>query len=143
MKKVAIVLLAASIYGCNTNKSAPIKPNNKYTLTTDTTNNWEVFIKALAIVESRNNPNAVGKTNDAGIFQITPIYVQETNRILGKNQFTLQDRFSPEKSRIMFDIINERHNKEKSIIKAIKIHNPRASKRYQTEILQTMKSIEQ
>ena len=53
---------------------------------------WDVFVEALIQVESEGNPFAVGKTNDLGIFQITPIYVNDVNRILGDERFTLDCR---------------------------------------------------
>lgn len=54
---------------------------------------WDLFLKALILVESEGNPNVVGKSNDVGILQITPIYVKEVNRISNCN-YTLEDRYS-------------------------------------------------
>lgn len=39
---------------------------------------WDIFVKALIQVESEGKADAVGKTNDVGILQITPIYVKDT-----------------------------------------------------------------
>lgn len=100
--------------------------------------NWEKFLKALILVESNDNPKAIGKTNDVGILQITPIYVKEANRLSGKN-FTLDDRYSVEKSLEMFSIIQNHYNPDKDIYMAIKLHNPKAGDWYKNRILSFMK----
>lgn len=101
---------------------------------------WDIFIQALIEVESGGNINAVGKTQDLGILQITPIYVAEANRLSNKG-FTLEDRLSKEKSLEMFNIIQEHHNPNHDIAKAIKLHNPGAGKWYADRIYKTMDNI--
>lgn len=60
---------------------------------------------AIMMVESGGNPNAVGdRGNAVGAYQIWPVMVKDVNRILKRNQYSLQDRFSREKSREMFII---------------------------------------
>lgn len=73
-----------------------------------------------------------------GILQITPIYVKEANRLSGKN-FTLDDRYSVEKSLEMFSIIQNHYNPDKDIYMAIKLHNPKAGDWYKNRILSFMK----
>jgi hypothetical protein len=104
---------------------------------------WYVFVEALIWVESNGISDAIGKTNDAGILQITPIYVKEVNRLMKHQKYNLQDRFSPEKSMEMFEIINDFKNPEKDIKLAIKIHNPRAPESYERKIMAKMKEIKQ
>lgn len=96
---------------------------------------WHIFLNAMMYVESRGDPLAVGKTNDAGVLQLTPIYVKEANRVLGENRFTLADRFDKYKSIEMFSIINEKYNPERSFYKAMRLHNPNAPDSYRKAIL--------
>lgn len=96
---------------------------------------WHYFIDAIIDVESKGNEKAIGKTNDVGVLQITPIYVEEANRILGEKKYTLEDRYCKYKSIEIFTIVNAKHNPEKSFLKAIKLHNPNAPKSYQKAII--------
>jgi len=63
------------------------------------------ILEASYIVESENNPNAVGDNGRAvGILQIWTVVIDDVNRILGENKYTYQDRWSPEKSREIFEV---------------------------------------
>lgn len=67
------------------------------------------FILILAAVESGMDPNAVGDNGKAvGLLQIHPVMVQDINRIIGEDKFTLQDRRDPKKS-IQMAVIYFRH----------------------------------
>lgn len=101
----------------------------------DTISDWDIFYFALVQVESGGRADVVGKTNDAGVIQITPIYVKEANRIVGESRYTLECRFSPELSREMFDVIQSHRNPDCDIERAIKLHNPRAGKEYRARII--------
>lgn len=85
---------------------------------------WEIFQLAMIKTESEFNQYAKGSSNDLGIFQITPIYVAEVNRLLGKRLYNPSDAYSIEKSLEMFTVIQNKHNPDFDIEKAIKIHNP-------------------
>jgi hypothetical protein len=102
---------------------------------------WQIFTLALIEVVSWNNPGAVGKKNDGGVLQITPIYVKEANRIQKKQTFTLEDRFDIKKSLEMFNVIQSHYNKSRNIEKAIKLHNSHAPESYRTKILKKMEEI--
>ena len=85
---------------------------------------FELIELAIMWQESKANPNpkySDGKSE--GILQITPIYVKEANRILGKNKYTLHDRRNPLKSHEMFLVVQNYHNPEKDVKKAVKLHN--------------------
>src|SRR6056300_1117018 len=77
------------------------------------------LINALIMVESNGNDSAVGDVHlgepSIGVLQIRPIMVREVNRILGiqksELEYTLEDRWSREKSIEMFHIVNNYHNK--------------------------------
>ena len=84
--------------------------------------NWDLVIEAIASIESSHNPKAVSKNGlYVGYLQISPILVKECNDILGKQHYTLSDRYSVEKSKEMFIIIQNRYNKQCSVERAIRI----------------------
>lgn len=76
----------------------------------------EPLIQAMIMVESEGNDSAYCKKEEAvGCLQIRPIMVREVNRILkiqkSELEYTLEDRWSREKSIEMFHIVNGYHNK--------------------------------
>lgn len=93
---------------------------------TPTENRWDNLIKAISAVESKGNTRAVNGKH-VGILQISPIVVDECNRInkLKKNvkRYTYGDRYSKEKSIEMFWIIQNFYNKERNLEKAIRLWN--------------------
>ena len=97
---------------------------------------WVYLVQALIVVESEGNPLAVGKSNDVGILQITPIYVREVNRILGDDIYTLDDRTCIYKSLAMFEVYQAHHNPNKDILRAIKVHNPGAGQWYTDKVME-------
>lgn len=84
---------------------------------------WQQLQLAIALTESRCNPSATGKTQDAGILQLTPIYVREANRVAGTD-YAHGDAYDPLKSLYMFEAVQGRHNPERDADKAIELHNP-------------------
>lgn len=99
---------------------------------------WQIFTLALIEVESEFNEMAVNKKSGArGILQITPIYVDECNRIQDSIFFTHTDAYNVESSICMFELINTHHDVEK----AIKSHNPNAKEWYRNRILKEMDKI--
>ena len=90
--------------------------------------NWESVINAIIQVESKGNSKAYNKAGDCvGVLQITPVLVKECNNILksqkSAKRYTMQDRWNAKKSKEMFVIIQEKHNPEHNIEKAIKCWN--------------------
>ena len=87
---------------------------------------WEPVIKAIVQVESEGNTRAV-KGNSCGAMQITPILVAECNNILkkrkSKKRYTLRDRFSLEKSKEIFLLMQSHFNPLNDIEKAIRSWN--------------------
>lgn len=120
LKKLVLVILFACI-GVNASYSQSF--------------NWTRVINAIAIVESNNNPRAVGGGGSVGLLQITPVLVRDCNKILAKQnsskRYSLSDRYSPEKSKEMFVIIQEHYNPSHNVEKAIRLWNggPRYSVR--------------
>lgn len=109
---------------------------------------WSKVIDAIIIVESNGNPNAVsGKS--CGAMQITPICVKECNNILkkrnSKKRYTLQDRFSVEKSKEMFLLIQSYFNPTNNVEKAIRAWNggnnysKKGTQRYYEKVMSKLK----
>ena len=88
--------------------------------------NWTPVINAIIEVESEGNPNAVSGAS-CGAMQITPILVKECNTILekrgSKKRYTLRDRFSVQKSKEMFLLMQSHFNPENNVEKAIRAWN--------------------
>jgi hypothetical protein len=66
----------------------------------------DTLLMAVMAVESNFDSMAYNeKENAAGVLQIRPIMVREVNRLLGKDKYTLKDRWSKAKSIEMFNVI--------------------------------------
>jgi len=62
------------------------------------------FLKAIETVESHGNAKAIGDNGKAyGVYQIHKSYVEDVNRISGKN-FTHEDAFDKDKAKEMVEI---------------------------------------
>lgn len=83
---------------------------------------WDDLINAIIEVESQGNPRALGKANDRGILQITPILVREVNR-LSDTEYTHDDAWDEEKSKEMFYIIAHHYCPEHDFEKMARIWN--------------------
>ncbi|MGM9712698.1 MAG: lytic transglycosylase domain-containing protein [Prevotella sp.] len=109
--------------------------------------NWTPVINAIIEVESEGNPNAVSGAS-CGAMQITPILVKECNAILekrgSKTRYTLKDRFSVEKSKEMFLLMQSQFNPENNVEKAIRAWNGgnrykiRATNAYYRKVMKAM-----
>lgn len=105
-------------------------------------------MEAIIWVESEGNPRAVSG-NQVGAMQITPICVRECNLILKERgsslRYTMNDRFSVEKSKEMFLLIQSHRNKTNDVEKAIRAWNGgpnysvRATNRYYQKVMRRMK----
>lgn len=109
---------------------------------------WNPVMEAIMQVESGGNPRAVSG-NSVGIMQITPIAVKECNIILerqkSKKRYSLNDRYSVEKSKEMFLLIMSRYNPTNDVEKGIRIWNGgcnysvRATNGYYKKVMRQMK----
>ena len=95
----------------------------------------DILLMALMWTESKFNPGAYDGQGSVGILQIRQIYVNEVNRILGKDKYTLDDALSVEKSLEMFEILQNYHNPKKDFSKTIYYHNK--SEAYETRVIKT------
>ena len=102
---------------------------------------FDDLVDALIFIESTNNDSAIGPTNDIGALQITPIYVDQCNIIVKEDKYTLDDRYSREKSIEMFYVYQRHFNPELCIHKAIRLHNPSAGEWYYNKVISRLKDI--
>ena len=108
---------------------------------------WNPVMDAIILVESEGNPKAVSG-NSVGAMQITPILVKECNNILekqkSKKRYTMNDRYSVEKSKEMFLLIQKYFNPENNVEKAIRSWNGgvkysvKATNKYYRKVLAKM-----
>ena len=108
---------------------------------------WNPVMDAIIKVESEGNPRAVSG-NSVGVMQITPVLVKECNNILQKQKsnkrYTLDDRYSVEKSKEMFLLIQKYFNPENNVEKAIRSWNGgikysvKATNKYYQKVLARM-----
>ena len=109
---------------------------------------WNPVMDAIIQVESVGDSKAVSG-NSVGAMQITPILVEDCNQILqkqkSKKRYTLKDRYSVEKSKEMFLLIQKYYNPSNSVEKAIRSWNGgvhysvRATNRYYKKVMNLMK----
>ena len=109
---------------------------------------WNPVMDAIIQVESGGDSKAVSG-NSVGAMQITPILVEDCNQILqkqkSKKRYTLKDRYSVEKSKEMFLLIQKYYNPSNSVEKAIRSWNGgvhysvRATNRYYKKVMNLMK----
>lgn len=89
----------------------------------DGLSDWEVFTLALMKVESNYDLKATSCVGAKGYFQIMPIYVEEVNRV-HKTNYVYEDVVrSFEQSYEVFTLMQEAHNKDFSMDKALRLHN--------------------
>lgn len=102
---------------------------------------WQTFIAALSWVESRHNDDAVSGKQAVGYLQITPILVEDANRILGQETFSLEGRRDREESIHLFNVIQDYYNPEHDLHLALKIWNPRSKLSYHTAVMKTYREL--
>ena len=140
--KKAVVLMALMLVSITT------LAGGKTTKSTTTSGfDWNPVMDAIILVESEGNPKAVSG-NSVGAMQITPILVRECNNILekqkSKKRYTMNDRYSVEKSKEMFLLIQKYFNPENNVEKAIRSWNGgvkysvKATNKYYRKVLAKM-----
>ena len=87
---------------------------------------WTNVMEAIIQVESEGDPQAVSG-NSVGVLQITPVLVKDCNQILKKaksnKRYTLADRYSVDKSKEMFLLIQSHYNPQNNVEHAIRLWN--------------------
>ena len=107
----------------------------------DSLSEWDMFTLALTKVESGYNPTATSSVGAKGYFQIMPIYVAEVNRVHKTNYVYEEVVASFEQSYEVFTLMQEAHNKEYDMDKALKLHNG-DHKWYRKRVYNEMENIE-
>lgn len=102
---------------------------------------WEIFTEALIWVESKGDENAVGSKDDVGVLQITPWLLEDVNRILGYNKYTLKDRRDRNRSIEMFNIIQDHYNPQHDYHWALKLWNSGAPLSYHRKVMDKFNEI--
>lgn len=85
-------------------------------------NDWEIFTMSLVEVESNYDSLAVSNKGARGHFQITPIYIKEVNLKNGTD-YKISDVTNFEKAWEIFDLMQQTHNEEYDMDKALTLHN--------------------
>ena len=89
----------------------------------DSLSEWDIFTLALMKVESEYKPNAVSSVGAKGYFQFMPIYINEVNRFHNTNYVYEDVVNSFELSHEVFILMQEAHNKDYNMDKALTLHN--------------------
>ena len=89
----------------------------------DSLSKWDIFTLALIKVESEYKPNVVSSVGAKGYFQFMPIYVNEVNRFHNTNYVYEDVVNSFELSHEVFILMQEAHNKDYNMDKALTLHN--------------------
>ena len=89
----------------------------------DPLSEWDLFTLALMKVESDYDLTAKSSVGARGYFQIMPIYVDEVNRVHKTNYVYEEVVGSLEQSYEVFILMQEAHNKDFSMDKALTLHN--------------------
>ena len=84
---------------------------------------WDLFTLALMKVESDYELSAKSSVGARGYLQIMPIYVEEVNRVHKTNYVYEEVVGSLEQSYEVFILMQEAHNKDFSMDKALTLHN--------------------
>ena len=100
---------------------------------------WDLFIKALILVESGDKNFALGSKDDVGVLQIRKVVVDDCNRILGYNKYTYEDRKDSLKSVEMFNVIQDYYNPEHDKHFALKLWNSKAPISYHKKVFKKLK----
>lgn len=118
-----------------------IERNRELQVKDDSLSEWNKFTLALMKVESEYKPTAVSSVGAKGYFQIMPIYVAEVNRVHKTNFVYEEVVASFEQSYEVFTLMQEAHNKEYDMDKALKLHNG-DHKWYRKRVYNEMANIE-
>ena len=111
MKAIVTIILIALAFAVGRHSNPqPVVKLVPYTPERQAT--FDDLLDAIEQVESGGDANAVGDDGWAvGAYQIHKIYVRDTNRILGYDKFTYEDRWDRDKSREMTSIVIQHYGK--------------------------------
>lgn len=129
MRKILFLAAVCCIAGCAEKKEpAPeyhwstIELLKEYHGQKEALTDFDKLTLAIALTESRFNPDADSGEGDYGLLQLRGIYIAEVNRLYNTD-YTIDDAFDIEKSIQMFRLMQEAYNPNRDIDEAIKHHN--------------------
>lgn len=129
MRKIVLLISMVALSACAENEPVPEYHWSTIELLKEyygepepSLTDFDKLTLAIALTESRFQPDAVGKDDDLGILQIRPVFVEEANRVSGLN-FRHEDAFDIDSSLAMFNAIQGHYNAEHDLDKAIRLHN--------------------
>ncbi len=141
MKKILIPLFALVIgLAIGARKPAETLTVTEYVPVRDTLSDWQLLQMGIAMTESRFDPSVTGSCQDGGIYQITPIYVREANRLSGQH-YTHEDTYDIAKSLEMFAIVQDYYNPSHSEEEAIRRHNPGGAGWYAARVKENLEFV--
>lgn len=135
MKRILLLTLAL-LAGCTRTTEHPMPAPAPQA---DTISDWAKLQLAIALTESRFDPNAVGSNGDLGLFQMREIYVKEVNRVCGTN-YKHEDALEPDKAIEIFNAMQAYYNPSRDTEKALYYHNK--STAYKRKVLENLALIE-
>lgn len=138
---LAVILTCAYSGAANKKQTPSLEHEIKIKERVDTLTDWQIMIMAMVGVESEYNAK-ITNNGASGYLQITPIYVKEVNNLTdNKYEFDIEHTFNPYRTFHMFEIMNNYHNTERDIDKAIKLHNPGGGEQYKNKVKKRMAQI--
>ena len=139
MKKRTIILALCLLAGCNTTQYGPPTPTTEAPTRDEAISDWAKLQLAIALTESRFDPNAVGSNGDLGLFQMREIYVEEVNRVCGTN-YKHEDALEPDKAIEIFNAMQAYYNPSRDTELALYYHNK--STAYKRKVMENLALIE-
>ena len=107
--------------------------------TQESLSEWAKLQLAIALTESRFDPDAVGSNGDLGLFQMREIYVEEVNRVCGTD-YKHEDALDPDKAIEIFNAMQGYYNPSKDMDTAIRYHNK--GQAYKKKVMDNLALIE-
>lgn len=146
---LAIIAVAAICFACRKLESNPTESDGitidavsavglLRNLHRDDLTSWQLLQLAIIYTESRFNADALGAAGDAGLYQITPIYVAEVNRIAGTD-YRPEDAFDPDKAVAIFAAMQDHYNPSRDTDLALHYHHKGES--YRRAVLDNLEVI--
>lgn len=99
----------------------PQQPTETAVLEQQQPTEWDLLFFGIVSVGSEFNLDAKNGKH-VGYIQARQQYIDDANRILGRNEFTAEDRHDITRCKEMFNVIQGHYNPECDFIKASKIH---------------------
>mgnify|MGYP002625676090 CR=1 FL=1 len=128
MKKILVLFLPLMMMGCAPEPEQPDYHWSAVELLREQRGgltDWQKLQMAIIWTESKGNPNVTGSHQDGGLYQMTPIFVEEVNRIAGTS-YTHEDVYDPDKAIEIFNTMHLFKNPDRNLEQAIRIHNKSA-----------------